>query len=274
MFLDDIKVESVSFNWCNDYSSWRLDDVSSEIEEALSIFSKYDLSIEKPESIYQLAEFSKKVSLLYRDKEVSDADSRRALALSDLIFFNDEIAAFDTEIAYNDAIEMVRDNLSKWDSRFDLICNEEGSIRDITTLLDKLLQKRDGLGERWEFDFYDDFISLPDGTTVKGFTFDRDHDRDFVEFLEYAYSGIDNYKELLTKFTLLKPELKSRVNKLLTSISDKNQSIDSDIIDFIFSLVESNPESNDLIFISNYENLFNDWQLTLLDLLKVSAGLT
>ena len=64
MFLDDIKVESVSFNWCNDYSSWRLDDVSSEIEEALSIFSKYDLSIEKPESIYQLAEFSKKVGLL------------------------------------------------------------------------------------------------------------------------------------------------------------------------------------------------------------------
>jgi hypothetical protein len=68
--------------------------------------------------------------------------------------------------------------------------------------------------------------------------------------------------------------VKSRVNKLLTAISDKNQSIGSDVIDFVFSLVESNQVSNDLIFISNYDNLFNDWQLGLLDLLKVSAGLT
>lgn len=274
MVLDDKKVESVSFDWHNDYSSWRLEDIDSEIEEAYSLFVKYKLSIEKPESVYQLAEFSKKLSLLYRNEKVSDADSRRALTLSDLIYFNDDIAAFDTEIAYNDAIEMLRDILPKWESRFDLICNDEESVRDILVLLDNLMKKRDGLGERWRFEFYDDFISLPDGTTVKGFTFDRDNDRDFVEFLEYTYSGIDNYKELLTKFTSLQPVVKSRINKLLTAISDKNQSIDSDVIDFVFSLVESNQVSNDLIFISNYDNLFNDWQLGLLDLLKVSAGLT
>jgi hypothetical protein len=274
MFLDDIKVESVSFDWCNDYSSWRLDDINSEIDEALSLFLKYEHPIEKPESIYQLTEFSKRVRLLYRDEKVSDGDSRRALLLSDLIFFNDEIAAFDTEIAYNDAIEMVRDILPKWESKFDLICNDEESIRDILVLLDKLMHRRDGLGERWRFEFYEDFISLPDGTTVKGFTFDRDNDRDFVEFLEYTYSGINNYKELLTKFTSLKPDFKKRVNNLLSSISDKNQSIDSDVINFVISLVESKPRTNDIIFISNFENLFNDWQLELFDLLKVSAGLT
>ena len=124
MVLDDKKVESVSFDWHNDYSSWRLEDIDSEIEEAYSLFIKHKLPIEKPESVYQLAEFSKKLSLLYRNEKVSDADSRRALTLSDLIYFNDDIAAFDTEIAYNDAIEMLRDILPKWESRFDLICND------------------------------------------------------------------------------------------------------------------------------------------------------
>jgi hypothetical protein len=274
MVLNDIAVESISFDWHDDYSSWRLEDISTEIDEALAIFNKYNLPIEKPDNVYQLSEFSKKVRVLYKDEKISDFDARRAMILGDLLFFNDETASFDTEIAYNDAIEMLREILPKWESKFDLCCNNQESVTDLTVLLDSILHKRDGLGDRWEFEFYDDFISFPDGTTIKGFIFDKENDREFVDLLEYNYSGIDNYKDIFTKFQSLEPALKSRAKSLLLAISDKNQSISNEVIDFVFALVEANTVSNDLVFLSNFENLFTEWQLSLYDLIKVSAGLT
>ena len=274
MVLNDIAVESISFDWHDDYSSWRLEDISTEIDEAMAIFSKYNIAIEKPDNVYQLSEFSKKIRVLYKDEKISDFDARRALILGDLLFFNDEIGSFDTEIAYNDAIEMLRENLSKWESKFDLCCNNQESVSDLTVLLDAILHKRDGLGDRWKFEFYEDFLSFPDGTTIKGFIFDKENDREFVEFLEYSYSGIDNYKDILSKFQSLEPTLKSRAMSLLQAISDKNQSISNEVIDFVFALVESNTIANDFVFLSNFDNLVTEWQLSLYDLIKVCAGLT
>ena len=61
---------------------------------------------------------------------------------------------------------------------------------------------------------------------------------------------------------------------LLQAISDKNQSISNEVIDFVFALVESNTIANDFVFLSNFDNLVTEWQLSLYDLIKVCAGLT
>lgn len=274
MVLNDVTVESISFDWHDDYSSWRLEEISNEIDESMAIFSKYSLTIEKPDTVYKLSEFSNKIKFLYKDEKVNDSDARRALILSDLLFFNDEIASFDTEIAYNDALEMLREMLSDWESKFDLCCNNEEPISNLTVLLDTILHKRDGLGDRWKFEFYEDFVSFPDGTTVKGFIIDKENDREFIDFLDYSYSGIDNYKDILSKFQSMEPSLKNRVNNLLKVISEKNQSISNEVIDYVFALVMVKPISNDFIFLSNFENLVTEWQLSLYDLIKVSAELT
>lgn len=272
--LDTVK--RISFDWYGDYSSWRLDDLSDNLVKAYDLLNEYKLDFTKIENVLELENFSKLLRNLYKNNNISDSDSRKALFLADELYFDSDIMNFDTEIAYNDQIEYLKTSLTEWGKDKDILFTEDEWGVDLEVILDKLLRSRDGLGNSWSFILYSDFIELSDGIIVYGFKYDNLYTKEFITLLEYHISYQDDLGGLLLWLKNYSSDIISKLCNFILAI-DESIEIDNlnknDIVFIIENLLKISNDRELITIAETINSLAKEWNSSFSDLLQVASNL-
>jgi hypothetical protein len=157
----------ISFDWNDDHSAWRFEELSNEINEAIEILTSSGLVVQRPSNIYELGPIASLLRNLHRGKAISDSMVRRALKLADELELGD-IYNDDASFEYDCLIERVDEYLEAWDEYNTWIFIQDEWDVSAKKLFDRCREQRNGLGDRWSITLDDDRIELPDGTEVFG----------------------------------------------------------------------------------------------------------
>lgn len=269
-------VKRISFDWYNDYSSWRLEDLSDKLNNAYDLLKKYKLEFNVIENVLELENFSKLLRNLYKNNIISDSDARSALYLSDELYFDTDIMGFDTEIAYSDQIDYLKSSFEEWSKDKDILfTNEEWGV-DLEVILDRMLNSRNGLGNSWSFEINSDFIELSDGIIVYGFKYDIFYTKEFISLLEYHISYQDDLGDLLLWLKKYNNETIAKLSNFLIAI-DESIGLDTLVkndVEYIIDNILVISNDKDLVIIAETINsLAKEWNSSFSDLLKVSNNI-
>lgn len=157
----------ISFDWNDDHSSWRLEELADTITEARATLQAAGHTTEQPTYLDELGTLVASLRGLHRSDLVSDATVRRALALADELDLGD-IWNDDATFEYESVIDHVTELLEAWDDHNTWAYLDEEWDVSAARLFDRCRESRNGLGERWSITFDDDRVELPDGTVVHG----------------------------------------------------------------------------------------------------------
>jgi len=266
----------ISFDWYNDYSSWRLDDLSDKLNNAYDLLKKYKLEFNVIENVLELENFSKLLRNLYKNNIISDSDARSALNLADELYFDMDIMGFDTEIAYSDQIDYLKSTFKEWSKDYDILfTNEEWGV-DLEVILDRMLNSRNGLGNSWSFEINSDFIELSDGIIVYGFKYDIFYTNEFISLLEYHISYQDNLGDLLLWLRKYNNDTISKLSNFLIAIDESMEidTLDKNDINYIIDNILEISNDKDLAIIAQTINsLSKEWNSSFSDLLKFANNI-
>jgi len=269
-------VKRISFDWYNDYSSWRLDDLSDKLNNAYDLLKKYKLEFNVIENVLELENFSKLLRNLYKNNIISDSDARSALNLADELYFDMDIMGFDTEIAYSDQIDYLKSTFKEWSKDYDILfTNEEWGV-DLEVILDRMLNSRNGLGNSWSFEISSDFIELSDGIIVYGFKYDIFYTNEFISLLEYHISYQDNLGDLLLWLRKYNNDTISKLSNFLIAIDESMEidTLDKNDINYIIDNILEISNDKDLAIIAQTINsLSKEWNSSFSDLLKFANNI-
>lgn len=269
-------VKRISFDWYNDYSSWRLDDLSDKLNNAYDLLKKYKLEFNVIENVLELENFSKLLRNLYKNNIISDSDARSALNLADELYFDMDIMGFDTEIAYSDQIDYLKSTFKEWSKDYDILfTNEEWGV-DLEVILDRMLNSRNGLGNSWSFEINSDFIELSDGIIVYGFKYDIFYTNEFISLLEYHISYQDNLGDLLLWLRKYNNDTISKLSNFLIAIDESMEidTLDKNDINYIIDNILEISNDKDLAIIAQTINsLSKEWNSSFSDLLKFANNI-
>jgi hypothetical protein len=269
-------VKRISFDWYNDYSSWRLEDLSDKLNNAYDLLKKYKLEFNVIENVLELENFSKLLRNLYKNNIISDSDARSALYLSDELYFDTDIMGFDTEIAYSDQIDYLKSSFEEWSKDKDILfTNEEWGV-DLEVILDRMLNSKNGLGNSWSFEINSDFIELSDGIIVYGFKYDIFYTKEFISLLEYHISYQDDLGDLLLWLKKYNNETIAKLSNFLIAI-DESIGLDTLVkndVEYIIDNILVISNDKDLVIIAETINsLAKEWNSSFSDLLKVTNNI-
>jgi hypothetical protein len=269
-------VISISFDWNDNYSNWRLEDLSDSIITGNKMLEKYKLPSYLITDVFELEKMSSELRNLYKLEAVSDSDARKALLLGDEIYFDNDIYSFDTEIAYQDQLSFLKDSIKSWASNQDtLYLDDEWSVNE-DKILDNLLSSRNGLGDRWNFVIYDDCIELSDGSFLYGIKYkDNKSLSKLIDFLEYNLDDNIYLGELSKLLSCKEIQLLDKLYEFLSDIEEAFEFGNINISDVIFIL-------DNILILSNFEidrvkdtilSLHPEWRLSFTELLKLSIDI-
>lgn len=269
-------VKRISFDWYNDYSSWRLEDLSDKLNNAYDLLKKYKLEFNVIENVLELENFSKLLRNLYKNNIISDSDARSALYLADELYFDMDIMGFDTEIAYSDQIDYLKSSFEEWSKDKDILfTNEEWGV-DLEVILNKMLHSRNGLGNSWSFEINSDFIELSDGIIVYGFKYDIFYTKEFISLLEYNISYQDDLGDLLLWLKKYNNETITKLSNFLIAIDESiglDTLVKNDVEYIIDNILELSNDKELAIIAQTINSLAKEWNSSFSDLLKVSNNI-
>jgi hypothetical protein len=163
----------LNFDYYDDHSSWRLDDLQESINEAIQIFAGSETPM-TVETLNDLKPLVKALRELHRNTQVHDSVIRRALVLADELELSDDIESFDSSFEYDSAIDHLIEVLEAWDEAHNWIWTAEDWNVTATQQLEIIRRnRRDGLGERWTIKISDGLVELP-GVDVNGYNPDKE----------------------------------------------------------------------------------------------------
>lgn len=182
----------ISFDWYEDHSAWRMEDLSHVIDAALAVLAAHGERAERPDHVHELAPLVTQLRQLHRDPDVSDAQVRNALELADELDVGPDAESYDAQDQYDHALEELINALSAWDEYNDWRWLDDEWYVNATRLLEKVRDSRHGLGERWKVVITDNWVELPDGTTVHGHVPSKPVDK----LMNLIYEHIDREDDL------------------------------------------------------------------------------
>jgi len=161
-------VIKLKFSWYDDHSKYRLDDSEHYKEEIKNIFQKYFSQVPTFESYDDLNKVANILRSLYKESNSLGEDVKRALELADEIAISDELQAFDAEMAYEDIIGYIEEQLEEWaENKSHIFSSEEWDI-DPVKLFNFQKSGRYGLGDSFAMEIHNDYIEMPNGEIVHG----------------------------------------------------------------------------------------------------------
>lgn len=158
---------TIRFDWYDDHSAWRLDDLTESISTARELLARAGSEHAQIEHLHELPALVRALRALHRDEGVDDASVRKAMALADELDLGDDCESLDAQFEYESTLEHVNELLSAWQQQRTWVYTTDTWDVDVVRAFDRCKDRRDGLGERWSITFTDDSVELPDGTEVR-----------------------------------------------------------------------------------------------------------
>jgi hypothetical protein len=182
----------ISFDWYEDHSAWRLEELDDSITAALTLLTGADIEVSRPERLYELTGLVEQLRTLHRSNDTSDAAVRRALELADELDLGSDIESFDAQYAYDSDIEYLHEVLDSWDDHNRWRWTDDEYYVYAEKHLERILKSRHGLGERWSVTVFPDRVEFPDGIVVYGHNPDKEQGR----LMDLVYGHIDREDDL------------------------------------------------------------------------------
>ena len=164
----DADAITYKFDWYADHSSWRLDDIADDVNEAVTLLKNNSIDVTYENNFDSVRTVHKLLKSLYLNPDISDSDVRKSLHLADSLFLSEEIESFDATDSYHDLTSMLEDELSEWQKRHFWVFSDEAWDCDLVKEFTNQQNHRNGLGERWSLKIDEDSVELPDGTLYRG----------------------------------------------------------------------------------------------------------
>ena len=164
----DADAITYKFDWYADHSSWRLDDIADDINEAVTLLKNNSIDVTYENNFDSVRTVHKLLKSLYLNPDISDSDVRKSLHLADSLFLSEEIESFDATDSYHDLTSMLEDELSEWQKKHFWVFSDEDWDCDLVKEFTNQQNHRNGLGERWSLKIDGDSVELPDGTLYRG----------------------------------------------------------------------------------------------------------
>ena len=261
----------LKFDYYDDHSSWRLDDLKDSINEAIQIFADY----EKPftvETLNDLTPLVKALRELHRNSQIQDKVIRRALVLADELELSHDIESFDANFEYDTAIDHLIEVLEAWDEAHNWTWTAEDWNVTATQQLENIRRnRRDGLGERWTIKISDGLVELP-GVDVQGCNPDKGTASlfDSITALVYDEPTLGSIASKLEK-------LQSKIVPLMQEFADSYERADIEVdLPTLDNMIEaaSNMNIDDIAkVVHTIEALAEDWFDGPETLIKTAAAL-
>ena len=145
----DADAITYKFDWYADHSSWRLDDIADDVNEAVTLLKNNSIDVTYENNFDSVRTVHKLLKSLYLNPDISDSDVRKSLHLADSLFLSEEIESFDATDSYHDLTSMLEDELSEWQKRHFWVFSDEAWDCDLVKEFTNQQNHRNGLGERW-----------------------------------------------------------------------------------------------------------------------------
>lgn len=159
----------ISFEYFDDHSSWRVDELSEELACAYTLLAANSAQYEHVRHVDQLHELAETLEELHKAHEC-DEESCEAGMLADQFRGSAHASEEDASDEYQYTVEYLDEVLDAWRYGRTWLHTERSWDVDVVAMLDELKRRRYGLGERWSVSFTDESVQLPDGTTVWALT--------------------------------------------------------------------------------------------------------
>lgn len=156
-----------SFNWYDDHSSWRLEELNDSIKEASELLASAGIMVETVNQVSELTPIVNHLKSLHRDSKIKDHEVRRALQLADELHFGDYLESEDANFSYECLIENIEEHFEAWVSAQTWVYTDSWSA-DPTREFAQCRESRYGLGDHWSITITDNYIDLPNGRRITG----------------------------------------------------------------------------------------------------------
>jgi hypothetical protein len=184
----------ISFDWHEDHSAWRIEDLADQINEALTLLSDHGMQQARPDHVHELPKLVSELRTLHRERSTPDSVVRRALDLADELDLGSDIEYFDGEHEYECVLANLFEALDAWDDDHRWRWMDDEYYVYARKRLEVIQSSRHGLGDRWSVQLSDDRVELPDGSVVYG----HEPDNEQSKLMDLVYGHIDREDDLAT----------------------------------------------------------------------------
>lgn len=264
---------TISFDWHDDHSSWRLEDVAGSLTESRALLQRAGIEVDEANNVYALRPVVEALRGLYRNTNLTDAEVRRGLHLADDLDFGHDVESFDASDSYESIVEHVTELLDAWDARRGWMFTEDEWEVTASDAWEAAQRSRYGLGDRWSITITDDDVELPNGVTVKRLDPGPERSKLFDEIsIDFAY--VDDKSGVAQAISVIPVEHCDRIAQAVCDLAaGRNMEIDSTTIEKLAALVAIRNESELEAIIETATRLSDGWVGTETELLTASEAL-
>jgi hypothetical protein len=272
---EDGSAMQFSFDWHDDYSSWRFDELTDEIAEASRICTAAGAKVETPSNLYDLEPIVKTLRGLYVDDTVDDATVRRGLVLADALEIPISWQSEDANLAFEDVIAELEAAIDTWDDAHAWTFTDDDFDTTGARAFEWAKNRyRDGMGDRWSVELDDDEIRLHEGTVVYGYNppaavielFDR---------LRYDVAYVDDESSVAKVFAFIDPSVVGKLSELIDAFASLGSfSVDHADISAMTALIARGHDDDEFErILETIAGLAPDWSQSNTDLLRAAETL-
>jgi hypothetical protein len=263
-----------SFDWHDDYSSWRFDELTDEIAEASSVCLAAGAKVETPSNLYDLEPIVKTLRGLYVNDAVDDATVRRGLVLADALDIPMSLLSEDANLAFEDVIADLESTIEAWDDAHAWTFTDDDFDTSAIRVFEWAKNRyRDGMGDRWSIEIDDDEIRLHEGTVVYGFN-PPAAVIELFERLRYDVAYVGDESSVAKVFAFIDPAIVGKLSELIDAFANLDSfSVDHEDISAMAALITRHPGADDFERITEtVAVLASDWSQSNTDLLRAAEA--
>jgi hypothetical protein len=271
----DVSSTTIQFDWYDDHSSWRLEELQPSIEKAIAILAANKITFEQPEHLRDLPRIARELRVLHRDRDVEDKVVRTGLELADELDFGDETENCDAQFQYECVVDEVDEALTQWDEAHAWRFTDEGWQIDSLDQFNNEKQSRYGLGDRWSVTIDDDSVELPNGNIVRGYNPSKSKTVLMTEIYNSIYDE-DDLGQVAALLVALDEAVVPRATELLDAVTNEFDSLEVATVRAVLQ-VAADMTLNDLILdqiVETVTALAGEWHQSAGELIFAASSLT
>lgn len=265
---------TLSFDWNDSHSEWRLEELNPVIEESNSILKKYGKELIVCSHISDLIDLDKKYRDILYAQEISSDEIVTLLRNLEQLSISYDTLNMDSSFEFDSLIERITELLELWQDGNTFCYSEEEWDLNPLSYFENLQRSRYGLGERWSIKFTPESITMPDGVEVLKFIADGLHGEVFKVLTENDYCY---YRDNLGYIAKGVDGLSDNELSMLQAIAETfNSELDSQFPteEFIKSFKEESSKVKSLPETLEHISVFlPNWEGSDIELLKASLTL-
>jgi hypothetical protein len=260
-----------SFDWHDDYSSWRFDELTDEIAEASRICTAAGAKVETPSNLYDLEPIVKTLRGLYVDDTVDDATVRRGLVLADALEIPISWQSEDANLAFEDVIAELEAAIDTWDDAHAWTFTDDDFDTTGARAFEWAKNRyRDGMGDRWSVELDDDEIRLHEGTVVYGYN----PPAAVIELFDRLRYDVDDESSVAKVFAFIDPSVVGKLSELIDAFASLGSfSVDHADISAMTALIARGHDDDEFErILETIAGLAPDWSQSNTDLLRAAEA--